>query len=150
MARKSPAAPERPRWKRVSITSLKIAVYAGLVGLIALVVAVAVAMSSLPSYQELVRRDDLGQAIRVRAADGTVLVTMGPSFGEWLSYDRIPEIMKDAMIAVEDKRYRSHIGVDPLGMARAFKVRVEKGRWTQGGSSPPVPSPQSPVPTSSP
>src|SRR5687768_7748818 len=43
--------------------------------------------------------------------------------------------MKDAMVSVEDKRYRSHIGVDPLGMARAFKVRISKGRWTQGGST---------------
>src|SRR5688572_2174177 len=135
MAKNPPAASERPRWKRYSITGLKIAVYVGLVGLIALIVAVGVAMSSLPSYQELIRRDDLGQAIRVRAADGTVLVSMGPSFGEWLSYDEIPEIMKDAMVAVEDKRYRSHIGVDPLGMARAFKVRISKGRWTQGGST---------------
>src|SRR5687768_980181 len=43
--------------------------------------------------------------------------------------------MKDAMVAVEDKRFRSHIGVDPLGMARALKVRVSRGRWTQGGST---------------
>src|SRR5688572_28796038 len=123
------------RVRRTLITVLKIGLYGGLLALVALVVAVGVAMSSLPSYQELIRRDDLGQAIRVRAADGTVLVTMGPSFGEWLSYDEIPEIMKDAMVAVEDKRYRSHIGVDPLGMARAFKVRISKGRWTQGGST---------------
>ncbi len=49
---------------------LKIGLYGGLLALVALVVAVGVAMSSLPSYQELVRRDDLGQMIRVRAADG--------------------------------------------------------------------------------
>jgi penicillin-binding protein 1A len=135
MAKNPTTAPERPRWKRYTITSLKVGLYAGLAGLIALVVAVGVAMSSLPSYQELVRRDDLGQMIRVRAADGSVMVSLGPSFGEWLRYDEIPKIMKDAMVSVEDKRYRSHIGVDPLGMARAFKVRISKGRWTQGGST---------------
>jgi penicillin-binding protein 1A len=128
-------APPRSRLRRYSVTSLKIALYGGLVALIALVVAVAVAMSSLPSYQELVRRDDLGQMIRVRAADGSVMVSLGPSFGEWLTYDEIPQIMKDAMVSVEDKRFRTHIGVDPLGMARAVKVRVAKGRWTQGGST---------------
>jgi penicillin-binding protein 1A len=134
MARNRTAS-ERPRWKRYTINTLKIGLYSSLVGLIALVVAVAVAMSSLPSYQELVRRQDLGQMIRVRAADGTVMVSLGPSFGEWLSYDQIPQIMKDAMVSVEDKRFRTHIGVDPLGMARAFKVRAQKGRWTQGGST---------------
>src|SRR3954470_22303529 len=106
------------RVRRTLITSLKIALYAGLLGLIALVVAVGVAMSSLPSYQELVRRDDLGQMIRVRAVDGSVLVSLGPSLREWLVYDQFPDIIKDAMVAVEDKRFRSHIGVDPIGLAR--------------------------------
>jgi penicillin-binding protein 1A len=135
MAKDRSAATPRPRWKRYLINSLKVGLYGGLVCLIALVVAVAVAMSSLPSYQELVRRDDLGQMIRVRAADGSVMVSLGPSFGEWLTYDEIPDIMKQAMVSVEDKRFRTHIGVDPLGMARAVKVRVSKGRWTQGGST---------------
>jgi penicillin-binding protein 1A len=135
MAKLRSDASPRPRWKRYLVNSLKFGLYGGLVGLIALVVAVAVAMSELPSYQELVRRDDLGQMIRVRAADGSVMVSLGPSFGEWLTYDEIPDIMKQAMVSVEDKRYRTHIGVDPLGMARAFKVRVSKGRWTQGGST---------------
>ena len=39
------------------------------------------------------------------------------------------------MIAVEDKRFRSHLGVDPIGIARSFKVRLESGRWRQGGST---------------
>jgi penicillin-binding protein 1A len=131
----SDASEPPSRVKRALITFLKVGLYSSLLALIALVVAVGVAMSSLPSYQELIRRDDLGQMIRVRAADGTVLVSLGPSFGEWLRYEEIPEIMKDAMVAVEDKRFRSHIGVDPIGLARAARVRIEKGRWTQGGST---------------
>jgi len=130
----SDASPRSPL-KRTLIGVLKAFAYTGIVGLIALVVAVLVAMNSLPSYNELVRRDDLGQMIRVRAADGSVLVSLGPSFGEWLSYGEIPPIMKNAMVAVEDKRFRSHIGVDPIGLARAVKVRATKGRWTQGGST---------------
>ena len=98
-------------------------------------IAVAVAMASLPDYSQLTRRNDLGQMIRVRAADGTVLVSLGPSFGRWLHYDEIPPTMRAAMIAVEDKRFRSHIGVDPIGVARSFKVRVQSGRWQQGGST---------------
>ena len=54
------------------------------VGLLALGIAVAVAMASLPEYSTLSRRSDLGQMIRVRAADGTLLVSLGPSFGRWL------------------------------------------------------------------
>jgi penicillin-binding protein 1A len=73
--------------------------------------------------------------VRVRAADGTLLVSLGPSFGRWLRYDEIPPTMRAAMIAVEDKRFRSHVGVDPIGVGRSIKVRFESGRWRQGGST---------------
>ncbi|HVF83027.1 MAG TPA: PBP1A family penicillin-binding protein [Sphingomicrobium sp.] len=92
-------------------------------------------MSQLPSYAELARRDDLGQMIRVRSADGKLLVSLGPTFGQWLPYEDIPPAMRSAMIAVEDKRFRNHLGVDPIGIARSFKVRFDTGRWTQGGST---------------
>jgi penicillin-binding protein 1A len=114
---------------------LKTALYGTLIGLVALVVAVAVAMSQLPSYQELIRRDDLGQTVRVRAADGSVLVSLGPSFGKWLSYNQIPTIMKDAMIAVEDRRFRYHPGVDPIGIARGVKVSLEREDKVRGVST---------------
>src|SRR3954462_11822792 len=114
---------------------LKGAPYAALVGLRALVVAVAVAAAYLPGYGELTKRSDLGQMIRVRAANGQVLVSMGPSFGQWLTYDHIPPEMRAAMISTEDRRFRSHIGVDPIGIARSVKVRVKSGHWRQGGST---------------
>jgi penicillin-binding protein 1A len=126
---------ERSRLRRWTVTSLKIFFYGLAVSLVALGVAVAVAVSQLPSYGELLRRDNLGQMIRVRAANGEVIQSIGPVFGEWLPYDRIPPIMRDAMTAVEDRRFRSHIGVDPIGIVRAFAVRIQRGRWSQGGST---------------
>ena len=109
--------------------------YAALVAILALVVAVAVAMAYLPSYDQLTKRNDLGQMIRVRAVNGQVLVSMGPSFGQWLSYDQIPAEMRAAMVSTEDRRFRSHIGVDPIGIARSLEVRAQSGPWRQGGST---------------
>ncbi len=97
-------------------------------------IAVATAYSTLPSYSEL-KSSPNGQMIRVHAADGTVLVSLGPSFGQWLDYGQLPQTMKTAMVAVEDRRFRQHPGVDPLGIARSFYVRATKGRFTQGGST---------------
>lgn len=112
--------------------------YAALLGLLALVIAVAVAMSQLPSYQDLTRRNDLGQMIRVRSADGQLLVSLGPSFGRWLQYSEIPPAMRSAMIAVEDQRFRSHPGVDPIALARIARFAITNfgtGRRLQGGST---------------
>jgi penicillin-binding protein 1A len=39
------------------------------------------------------------------------------------------------MIAVEDRRFYMHPGVDPIGIARSTWVRIVKGRWAQGGST---------------
>ncbi|MFY7837827.1 MAG: transglycosylase domain-containing protein [Novosphingobium sp.] len=105
-----------------------------LLGAITLVVAVAVTMRSLPGYQEL-KSSQTGQMIVVRAADGTEIVTLGPSYGKWVPYERIPQVMRDAMVSVEDRRYRSHLGVDPIGIVRSLMVRVESGTWRQGGST---------------
>jgi penicillin-binding protein 1A len=99
-----------------------------------LVTAVAMTTSSLPAYREL-QRIPQGQSVVIRAADGTELVTVGPSFGRWLAYEDIPPEMIAAMKAVEDRRFDWHPGVDPVGTARAIKVRVETGRWSQGGST---------------
>ena len=133
MASEAPATGSRI--KRYLVNILKIGAYLMVVGLVALAVAVSVAVSQLPSYNELIRRDDLGQMIRVRANDGTIIQSMGPVFGEWLRYQQIPPIMRDAMVAVEDRRFRSHPGVDPIGIVRALFVRASQGRWRQGGST---------------
>jgi len=124
-----------PKGRSTASSILKGLAYAALLGLLGLVVAVAVATAYLPSYSELTKRSDLGQMIRVRAANGTVLVSLGPSFGKWLPYDQIPPEMRAAMISVEDKRFRSHVGVDPIGIARSIKVRIQSGHFRQGGST---------------
>src|SRR5436305_15263372 len=109
-------------------TVLKSLAYTALVGLLALAVAVAVATAYLPSYSDLTKRSDLGQMIRVHAANGQVLVSLGPSFGKWLPYEQIPPEMRAAMISTEDRRFRSHIGVDPIGIARSIEVRISTGQ----------------------
>ena len=114
---------------------LKGLVYAGIVGLLALVVAVAVAAAYLPSYNELTKRSDLGQMVRVRAANGQVLLTMGPSFGKWLTYDEIPPEMRAALISTEDRRFRYHIGVDPVGLVRAVGSAILEGHRIRATST---------------
>nr|WP_051531079.1 PBP1A family penicillin-binding protein [Sphingomonas sp. URHD0057] len=109
--------------------------YAAVLGLLALIVAVAVATAYLPSYGTLTKRTNLGQMIRVRAANGQVLVAVGPSFGKWLPYDQIPPEMRAAMISTEDRRFRSHIGVDPIGIGRAISAAVVKNRRVSATST---------------
>ena len=135
MATAADVPKQRSRFKRILITSLKVSLYTFVIAAIALVIAVSVAVSQLPSFQEMVRRDDLGQTIRVRAANGEIIHTMGPVFGQWIPYDRIPPVMREAIIAVEDRRFRSHPGVDPIGIVRGIFVSASGGDRVRGVST---------------
>jgi penicillin-binding protein 1A len=114
---------------------LKGIAYAALLSVLALIVAVAVASAYLPSYSELTKRSDLGQMIRVRAANGQVLLSIGPSFGRWLPYDQIPPEMRAALISTEDRRFRYHVGVDPIGLVRAVGSAVLEGHRVRATST---------------
>ncbi|MBX9795531.1 transglycosylase domain-containing protein [Sphingomonas sp.] len=123
-----------PRWRRWFVLALQLSIGLGVLAAGVLAIAVYVAMQQLPGFDEL-KSSPNGQMIRVHAADGTVIVSLGPSYGDWLPYAKIPAVMRDAMVAVEDRRFRSHPGVDPIGMVRSVQVRLERGRWLQGGST---------------
>ncbi len=130
---KGPGAPP-PRWrvwlKRLFIWGTALT----LLALLFLGFAVGFAASSLPDYATL-KATQPGQTILVRARDGRELVEIGPSFGEWLTYDDIPENMTNAMVAVEDKRFRSHIGVDPVRLTGALVEGITGSRSRLGGTS---------------
>ena len=130
---RKPAARLSP-WRRRAVLALKLGVGAAVLALVALIIAVYVARSQLPSFEQL-KSSPNGQMIRVHAADGSVIFSRGPSYGQWLTYDRIPADMRDATVSVEDRRFRSHLGVDPIGIARSVQVRMQRGRWVQGGST---------------
>ena len=106
----------------------------GLLGLLALGVAVGLTAQSLPGFEQI-KTTQSEQMIVVRARDGTQLVSLGPSYGKWVPYNEIPQVMKDAMLSTEDRRYYAHVGIDPIGLVRSVWVRVQDGRWKQGGST---------------
>jgi len=119
------------------VLAIQVLIGLGLLAFAALVVAVYVARASLPSFDEL-KSSPNGQMIRVHAADGTVIASLGPSFGDWLPYARIPQVMRDATIAVEDRRFLSHPGVDPVALARITKFAIVNrgtGKRLQGAST---------------
>lgn len=131
-ARKSGA--QGSRVKRWTVGALKIGSIAALLGLMVITIFVVIARGEIDSFENL-KASPNGQMIRVRAADGTVIQSLGPSFGRWIPIDEIPDDMKGAMVAVEDRRFYMHPGVDPIGIARSFWVRVQRGYWAQGGST---------------
>jgi len=130
-----PNGPASP--SRAAVWFKRLVVWGGALLLLAVlfvVCAVGFAAQSLPSYQEL-KATQPGQTIIVRARDGRELVEIGPSFGEWIDYRDIPENMTNAMVATEDKRFRSHWGVDPVRLTGAMIEGITGSRKRLGGTS---------------
>ncbi len=120
--------------RRWFVLLLKIGFGLGLLGLLVVGIFVAVARKEIDSFEKF-KASPNGQMVRVRAADGTIIQSLGPSFGRWIPVNELPKEMKNAMVAVEDRRFYYHPGVDPIGITRSFYVRATSGKWSQGGST---------------
>lgn len=52
-----------------------------------------------------------------------------------VNLSRIPQVLQDAVVAVEDERFYEHDGIDLKGIARAFVVGVTSGNFSEGAST---------------
>jgi penicillin-binding protein 1A len=73
--------------------------------------------------------------VEILGADGSNVARYGQITGEYIPYPRIPKALVNAVVATEDRRFFSHMGVDPFGVLRAMVVNVRSGALTQGGST---------------
>jgi penicillin-binding protein 1C len=74
----------------------------------------------------------------VRAADGTRLAARVASDEQWRQPCELAELgpwLPAATLAVEDRRFRSHLGVDPLAVLRALASNVRAGAVREGAST---------------
>jgi len=89
---------------------------------------------TLPDTSELTRAERR-PSVTILAADGSLLTTFGDLFGRPLSLKKMSPYLPKAVIATEDRRFYSHFGVDPIGLARAVFANLAAGRIVQGGST---------------
>ena len=73
--------------------------------------------------------------VRILAANGALISNRADSTGESLTLDEMPPYLPEAVIAIEDRRFYWHFGIDPIGLARAMVTNVRAGRIVEGGST---------------
>lgn len=84
--------------------------------------------------------DDFGApesqaSITLLSRDDEIFAMRGHFDAEILSLDDIPRHLAQAVLAIEDRRFYRHFGVDPIGMGRAAVVNMLAGEVRQGGST---------------
>jgi penicillin-binding protein 1A len=73
--------------------------------------------------------------IQIVGIDGAVLATRGEMAGANVALKDLPPYLPKAFIAIEDRRFYSHFGVDPWGILRAAVTNVLHHGVSQGGST---------------
>ena len=107
---------------------------AGLASLVMLIaVALAVAYPNLPEIGDLSDyRPKL--PLRIFSTEGTLIGEFGEERRNLTPIREIPDVMKNAVLAIEDARFYSHSGVDYLGVVRAGLANVGRAK-SQGAST---------------
>ncbi|HET8871117.1 MAG TPA: PBP1A family penicillin-binding protein, partial [Aquabacterium sp.] len=125
----SSGLPVRPWLKRV----LWISGGALLAALLAMMITIVVLYPQLPDTASLANYHPK-LPLRVYTADGVEIGGFGTEKRTYLPIDKIPPLMKDSLLAVEDARFYEHHGIDPIGVLRAVLSNIT-GHRTQGAST---------------
>lgn len=54
---------------------------------------------------------------------------------DYVPFDQLPQDLINAIVAVEDRRFYDHVGIDQRGLVRAIMVNIDAGGINQGGST---------------
>ena len=111
--------------------------WGAVLGLWAMIAAVGVVVyvgAHLPPIQalEIPKRPP---TIQITGIDGSVIATRGEMAGANVALKDLPPYLPKAFIAIEDRRFYSHFGVDPWGILRAAVANVLHRGVSQGGST---------------
>lgn len=131
----------RPRWRRTIRTSTRVAVIV-ILGIPLLVAATGGAgftlllFGSLPGTVPEQKPPPVSQPTRVYDSAGNEIAV----FREFdltvpMRKEDVPEVLKDAVVAAEDRKFWTHRGIDPEGLMRAAITNYRQGEVTQGGST---------------
>lgn len=106
----------------------------GLWGMIAVIGVVIYVGAHLPPIQslEIPKRPP---TIQIVGIDGSLLAQRGEMAGANVSLKDLPPYLPKAFIAIEDRRFYSHFGIDPVGILRALVTNVVHRGVSQGGST---------------
>jgi penicillin-binding protein 1A len=120
----TPESPRRRRWRRVRrVLGIAFLLFLLLVGWLAITAPLSKSLEPIAPPQ-----------ITLLASDGTPIARMGAIVDDPVKANALPDHVKQAFLAIEDRRFYSHWGVDPRSIARAVWANVTGGR-TQGGST---------------
>ncbi len=130
--KRSPHAP--PPERKIGRTLVRVFLLIGIWVFIAAFLYVVYCAIDLPDIHQ-VTQAPRRPSVTVESNDGTVFARYGDLGGDPVTLGTLPPYVPHAIIAIEDRRFYHHFGVDVLGILRALARNVVAGHTVQGGST---------------
>jgi len=109
--------------------------FVGIIWFLILLVPIVIYYAhDLPDISEITRPNDRS-TVMVMDRDGGLLASYGDVYGDWLTFDDIPVVLVQAVIATEDRRFFDHGGFDIRGFLRAMVKNITRRSMVEGGST---------------
>jgi penicillin-binding protein 1A len=124
----------RIRGWRVARWAAKWAMVLGIWGLVGLAAITAYFAYDLPDIERIALQERR-PTTAVVAADGSALARYGDLAGDSVHVEDLPPHLVQAVLAIEDRRFHHHFGLDPIGILRAMFANIQAGAMVQGGST---------------
>jgi len=100
-----------------------------------LAVAAVIGYFAIKLPQEAWAIPDRPPNVKIVSVSGELMANRGLTGGKEVSLDEMSPYIPQAVIAIEDRRFFDHWGVDPIGITRAFIENWQAGATVQGGST---------------
>lgn len=91
-------------------------------------------MQDLPDLKNFNKKDHF-QNIDVTYSNGKIIKSFGNNVVDEVDFYELPDYLVDAIIAIEDRRFFDHFGIDIISIARAAYINHKKGYIAQGAST---------------
>lgn len=127
--KKAPTSSKKKLWKKI------------LIGIAAFVTVAIIAIVAIFAYYgataPTIQASDLEGATETKILDkdGELIYSLGGEKRDIITSEQVPQLLKDAITSIEDKRFYSHMGIDPIRIAGSFLRNAKAGQVTQGGST---------------
>ncbi len=131
-SRNKPAT--QANWIRLGLAVLAIPLVAAVAGGLLVTLALVLLNDRLPPLDAMLDYRPR-MPLRVYTADGQLIGEFGEERRTFVHIEDVPQVVKNAVLAAEDARFFEHMGVDPIGVARAALVNLVAGGTEQGAST---------------
>lgn len=121
--------------KKFFKVTLLVGLILSLTGILSIFLVINHYKKEMPDIENLIESYTPSVPTKVYDINGKVIDVLYKESRIPAQFDEVPQSVKDAFISIEDRRFYSHYGIDPIGILRAIAINIKYRSRRQGAST---------------